>query len=200
MSRLNGGPGSSSMIGLFEESGPCEIVQMSDGSYGTQARTWGWDRSSNLLFVDQPNLVGFSYDDVTPASHNLLNNKFDYPPRDVPEGQPSWSYLNGSFGSGENYATANTTDTAAHAIWHLLQTFLGTFPQYNPGTRANSSSIEATGINLFAESYGGKYGPTVARLFEDQNAKRDNGTISKSGTFEVCQPRYCPSNPSPHST
>lgn len=182
---LNGGPGSSSMIGLFEESGPCEIVQMSDGSFGTHARVWGWDRSSNMLYVDQPNLVGLSYDDVTPASHNLITNGFDYPPGDLPEGQPSWSYLNGSFGSGENYATANTTDIAAHAVWHFLQAFLGTFPQYNPGTRPNSTFVEATGINLFAESYGGQYGPTLARLFEEQNAKRDNGTIPQNGTVEV---------------
>lgn len=174
------------MIGLFEESGPCEIVQMSDGSYGTQARVWGWDRSSNMLYVDQPNLVGLSYDDVTPASQNLLTDSFNYPPGDVPAGQPSWSYINGSFGSGNNYATANTTEIAAHAIWHFLQAFLGTFPQYNPGVGSNSSSVEAAGINLFAESYGGQYGPTFARLFEDQNAKRNNGTISSTDTLEVC--------------
>ena len=42
------------MIGMFAENGPCEVVQMPDGSYGTQARMWGWDRSSNVLFIDQP--------------------------------------------------------------------------------------------------------------------------------------------------
>jgi len=51
---INGGPGSSSMIGMFAENGPCEVIQMPDGSYGTQARMWGWDRSSNILFIDQP--------------------------------------------------------------------------------------------------------------------------------------------------
>ncbi|KAL0256174.1 hypothetical protein SLS55_008566 [Diplodia seriata] len=182
---LNGGPGSSSMIGLFEESGPCEIVQMSDGSYGTQARVWGWDRSSNMLYVDQPNLVGLSYDDVTPASHDLLTDTINYPPGDVPNGQPPWSYLNGSSGTGKNYATANTTEIAAHAIWHFLQAFLSTFPQYNPGATSDGSSVEAAGIHLFSESYGGQYGPTFARLFEEQNTKRDNGTISSNDTVEI---------------
>ena len=59
---LNGGPGQSSMVGLFAEVGPCEVIQQSDGSYGTQPRLCGWDRSSNILFIDQPTQAGFSYD------------------------------------------------------------------------------------------------------------------------------------------
>lgn len=55
-------PGSSSMIGLFQEMGPCEVISLADGSFGTQSRLWGWDRSSNMLFVDQPVQVGFSFD------------------------------------------------------------------------------------------------------------------------------------------
>lgn len=50
---LNGGPGSSSMIGLFAENGPCEVVELAEGKFGTQARDWGWDRASNILYIDQ---------------------------------------------------------------------------------------------------------------------------------------------------
>lgn len=50
---LNGGPGSSSMIGMFTENGPCETVEISDGLLGTIAREWGWDRGSNMLYIDQ---------------------------------------------------------------------------------------------------------------------------------------------------
>jgi len=50
---LNGGPGSSSMIGLFTENGPCEAVEISNGVIGTVAREWGWDRGSNMLYIDQ---------------------------------------------------------------------------------------------------------------------------------------------------
>jgi carboxypeptidase C (cathepsin A) len=50
---LNGGPGASSMIGLFTENGPCEVVQLGAGKLGTAVRDWGWDRGSNLLYIDQ---------------------------------------------------------------------------------------------------------------------------------------------------
>lgn len=50
---LNGGPGSSSMIGLFNENGPCEVVELGLGELGTKVRDWGWDRGSNMLFIDQ---------------------------------------------------------------------------------------------------------------------------------------------------
>lgn len=50
---LNGGPGSSSMIGLFTENGPCEVVEEAQGKFATVAREWGWDRGSNILYIDQ---------------------------------------------------------------------------------------------------------------------------------------------------
>lgn len=50
---LNGGPGSSSMLGLFAENGPCEAVELANGKFGTVAREWGWDRGSNMLYIDQ---------------------------------------------------------------------------------------------------------------------------------------------------
>lgn len=57
---MTGGPGGSSMIGLFEEVGPCLINEHGNGTYHNP---WGWSRSSSLLFVDQPVDVGFSYID-----------------------------------------------------------------------------------------------------------------------------------------
>ncbi|KAJ5948127.1 carboxypeptidase Y [Penicillium verhagenii] len=55
---LTGGPGGSSMIGLFEETGPCLINEYGNG---TKYNPWGWSRNSSMLFVDQPVDVGFSY-------------------------------------------------------------------------------------------------------------------------------------------
>ena len=57
---LNGGPGSSSMYGFFTGNGPCEVVEKGLDDYDTVAREWGWDRASNMLFIDQvcPALAG----------------------------------------------------------------------------------------------------------------------------------------------
>jgi carboxypeptidase C (cathepsin A) len=60
----------------------------------------------------------------------------------------------------------------------MLQGFLGAFPQYSPN---NTTSMD---VHLFAESYGGKYGPAFATLWEEQNLRRSNGTLSKS-TYEI---------------
>lgn len=182
---INGGPGSSSMVGLFQESGPCQVVEIAEGKLGTVARDWGWDRSSNVLYIDQPDQVGFSYDTATNGSLNLLNSALFVPPTGVPPGQPSYTFLNGTFPSYNQQLTANTTEIAAYAIWHMLQAFLSAFPQYNPGTKQNSTQAGVVGVNLFAESYGGKYGPAFANLWEQQNALRRNGSLPSNTTLEI---------------
>ncbi|KAM0130385.1 hypothetical protein ACHAO1_007892 [Botrytis cinerea] len=176
---LNGGPGSSSMIGLFNENGPCEVIEVAQGKFATEARDWGWDRASNMLYIDQPNQVGFSYDTPTNCSLDLLTSDLYTPQQTLPDSQPADTFLNGTFSSLNVNNTANTTEIAGMAIWHMLQGFLGAFPQYAPN---NSSAMN---IHLFAESYGGKYGPAFATLWEEQNEKRANGTLSQNTTIDI---------------
>ncbi|ORY13097.1 Alpha/Beta hydrolase protein [Clohesyomyces aquaticus] len=180
---LNGGPGSSSMIGLFRESGPCEVIQMENGSFGTQFNEWGWDRASNMLFIDQPTQTGFSYDDAVNGTLNAWKGTWTEPAG--PASNPAWIYYNGTFPSGRSYNTQNTSIIAASASWHFLQGFLSAFPKYNPGTRPNSTTTEPTGVNLFAESYGGQYGPAFANFYEAQNARRIRGELSRNATLEI---------------
>lgn len=47
---LNGGPGSDSLIGLFEELGPCTVTE----NMTTVLRDHSWSQVSNLLFLSQP--------------------------------------------------------------------------------------------------------------------------------------------------
>ncbi|KAG7123480.1 Carboxypeptidase S1 A like protein [Verticillium longisporum] len=176
---LNGGPGSSSLFGMFNGVGPCEIIEAGLDQYDTLASEWGWDRASNMLFIDQPNQVGFSYDTPTNGTLNILNNTRTTPPRGPIDDLPPHLFLNGTFSSLNPANTPNTTEDAAMAVWHMLQGFLSVFPQYNPPKQA------ALGVNLFAESYGGKYGPVFSDVWERQNAKRLNNTIPRNSTLEI---------------
>ncbi|KAJ2651612.1 hypothetical protein IWW40_001512 [Coemansia sp. RSA 1250] len=55
---LNGGPGCSSMSGLFSGIGPCRIG--SDGN-STTYNIHSWNTHAHMLFLDQPTNTGFSY-------------------------------------------------------------------------------------------------------------------------------------------
>ncbi|CAH1131204.1 unnamed protein product [Ceutorhynchus assimilis] len=54
---LNGGPGASSLNGLFDENGP--FIVGSDGS--VSLREYSWHKNHSLLFVDNPVGVGYSF-------------------------------------------------------------------------------------------------------------------------------------------
>ncbi|ATY66646.1 carboxypeptidase S1 [Cordyceps militaris] len=176
---LNGGPGSSSMYGFFTGNGPCDVVEKGLNTYDTVARDWGWDRGSNIIFIDQPNQVGFSYDFPSKGTMTFPNGTVSIPPYSDESTKIPWSIANGTFASMNQQSTANTTEKAAFAVWHMMQGFLGTFPQYLP------PAPQPVSINLFAESYGGRYGPIFADIWEQQNQIRQATPAKTNSTREV---------------
>ncbi|KAF8445385.1 Alpha/Beta hydrolase protein [Terfezia claveryi] len=123
--------GSSSLIGLLQEIGPCEVVQADPSHLKTSPREFGWDRASNLIFIDQPNQVGFSYDTATNGVLPLLdlNNRF------IPN-------VSAPPGGGRH--------------------------MYQP---------KDSGLQFFAESYGGHYGPVFSAYIEEQNERLAAGKL-----------------------
>ncbi len=55
---LSGGPGGSSTIGMLTTLGPCNIAS---GGNGTTFNPHSWNTHSNMIFLDQPVNVGYSY-------------------------------------------------------------------------------------------------------------------------------------------
>ncbi|KAF4987554.1 hypothetical protein FGRMN_10306 [Fusarium graminum] len=54
---LNGGPGCSSEIGIFQENGPCQFVE---NSTEPTLNPFSWNEYANMIYIDQPLGTGFS--------------------------------------------------------------------------------------------------------------------------------------------
>ena len=128
-----------------------------------------------MLYIDEPNQVGLSYDVPTNCTVFLTDDGNErIEPSDFPDGsdlpQLNLTTRIGTFSSQNASNTANGTAQAAHALWHFAQTFFTEFPHYKPRDDK---------ISLWAESYGGHYGPAFMRFFQLQNEKIANGTIEE---------------------
>ncbi|PVH91350.1 alpha/beta-hydrolase [Periconia macrospinosa] len=161
---LNGGPGSDSLIGLFEENGPCMIDENLTAVYNP----YSWNNISNLLYISQPVGTGFSYQEQGVGSFNRLSKDFHYNSSEWP--------ATGRWPLSEplNTGTIDTTDLAAIAVWHVFQALLATIPKF--GARLGPLS-PAREFNLFTESYGGHYGPAFYRYFYEKQLEIQNGSL-----------------------
>ncbi|KAH8926610.1 alpha/beta-hydrolase, partial [Atractiella rhizophila] len=65
---IQGGPGGSSFMGMLSELGPCLV---SDDGKETYINEYSWNSFANLIFIDQPVPVGFSYHD---DDHQVANS------------------------------------------------------------------------------------------------------------------------------
>ncbi|GAB7357095.1 hypothetical protein MBLNU459_g7903t3 [Dothideomycetes sp. NU459] len=171
---LNGGPGGSSLMGALAENGPCFV---NDDSNSTYNNPWSWNNEVNILYIDQPNQVGFSYDTPTNVTVDLAYAGMDEKNINVvnfADGVPEQNatFLIGTTFSQNETFTANTTAHAAVAFWHFAQTWFEEFPQYKPHDEK---------ISLFTESYGGRYGPSFVSHFMKQNELISNGTLTGDG-------------------
>ncbi|KAL9603027.1 MAG: hypothetical protein Q9219_001391 [cf. Caloplaca sp. 3 TL-2023] len=147
---LNGGPGSDSLIGLFQE----DLV--------TAVNPYSWSEVSNMLFISQPLGVGFSYSEEVAGTLNPYTGEVENSTYGV-DGR--WPVINAT--------ELDTTDLSAIATWHVLQGFLANLPQLDSKVGSGTKTF-----NLWTESYGGHYGPAFFNYFYEQNEMIRNGTTN----------------------
>jgi carboxypeptidase C (cathepsin A) len=122
---LNGGPGTSSMKGLFHGTGPCSV---NPDSRTTTLNPWSWNNEVNLLYIDQPVQTGFSYDVLMKTAKGVT-------------------------ASQNAFNTAKTSGISARTMWIFSQVFMTEFPGYKSKTK--SLSIWSTGYGgRWAPSFG----------------------------------------------
>ncbi|KAI9652132.1 MAG: hypothetical protein M1829_001837 [Trizodia sp. TS-e1964] len=163
---IHGGPGTSSMLALFQEHGPCRVNMDSNSTY---LNPFSWNNEVNMLYIDQPLQSGFSYDVPTNGSFDIFINTITpgVSPADLVGA--NFTRLPGTFPSLFNNATSNTTYNAAQALWHITQTWLTDFPQYKPKNNK---------LSIWAQSYGGRIAAVALKLFKSQNDKIASGAIT----------------------
>ncbi|KAL2326689.1 hypothetical protein Fmac_025747 [Flemingia macrophylla] len=99
---LTGGPGCSSELALFYENGPFKIAD----DLSLEWNEYGWDKASNLIYVDQPTGTGFSYStdlrDIRYNEEGVSNDLYDFIQAFFAE-HPQYA-KNDFFITGESYA------------------------------------------------------------------------------------------------
>jgi carboxypeptidase C (cathepsin A) len=111
---LNGGPGCSSLLALLSENGPCTVQP----NLTTQLNPYSWNSHANVIWLDQPSNVGYSYstepDDVDKDEDDVGDNFFWFLNGFLdkhPELEGRDLYI-----TGESYA-GHYVPAAAHKIW-----------------------------------------------------------------------------------
>ncbi|KAI0844360.1 carboxypeptidase S1 [Daldinia vernicosa] len=161
---MNGGPGASSLYGLFTENGPCRINR----ELAPESNPWSWNRYYNVLYVDQPVQTGFSYDVPTSGLLDLETGNI------VPSASNDTgnnTFIPGKFSSQNVKSTANTTEIAAIHFWNFLQRWKKEFTEHD----TNDSSI-----SIWTESYGGRYGPSFSAFIHEQNQRIQSGSLAEA--------------------
>lgn len=152
---LNGGPGSSSILGMLQEHGPLLI----NATGGLMRNPYAWTKQANLLILESPGGVGYSYcaamkaggscnnTDITTASaaraaiQEFFKTKF-------PELR-----ANGFFITGESYAGVYIPTLTAELLVHAPEVNIKGIAVGDPCTDT-SSQRESMDMLWYAHKYG----------------------------------------------
>ena len=141
------------MLGFFTEMGPFRPQQ----DMNLTLNPWSWNRISNMVFIEAPCYVGFSYSSATGDRPHL-----------EPSCQQSfYEYPKCCHDSADKYNLDHCNDDEGTASdnYDLIQAFYTRYPAY-----------KTNDLYISSESYGGHYMPTLAMKIVHENNKTTNQT------------------------
>ncbi|KAJ4243791.1 hypothetical protein NW757_011009 [Fusarium falciforme] len=128
----------------------------------TVLRDHSWTDISNVLFLSQPVGTGFSYSKAEVGYLDPTYLSVDKEPGSREEKEGRWSVIDPT--------KEDNSRLAAVTCWEVLQGFYSALPQLS------KSKISSTEFHLWAESFGGHWGPAFFTYFNEQNEKLDKDT------------------------
>jgi cathepsin A (carboxypeptidase C) len=111
---LTGGPGCSSSLALLTENGPCSVE---DDGTTTKVNPYSWTESANVLWLDQPADVGYSYGQGNDTNEEMISEDAYYFLQAFFKSQEGSKYKDSPlFIVGESYG-GHYAPAIAHRIW-----------------------------------------------------------------------------------
>ena len=158
---LQGGPGSSSMIGLFYENGPLMFV-----GGELVRRDESWNRHYSMLYIDNPVGTGFSFvNTFKTTQESYISDLIISDPPEV-----KYNKCSSPMVEKPHYKDGYCSNQAAVAsdMILFLDQFYGIFPE-----------LLDSDLYLTGESYAGKYIPAIAyHIGKVNNARKSKETKS----------------------
>ncbi|EJK47827.1 hypothetical protein THAOC_33434 [Thalassiosira oceanica] len=111
---LTGGPGCSSSLALLFENGPCAVDESGES---TSVNPHSWTESANVLWLDQPANVGYSYGQDNDANESMISEDVYYFLQAFFRSEEGSGFVNSPlFIVGESYG-GHYVPAIAHRIW-----------------------------------------------------------------------------------
>lgn len=123
------------MYSATTDSGPCSVNKDLNT---TTLNPWSYNNHVNMLYIDQPNFVGYSYDEVTEGHLDVISGDLFPGP-----GKANDTFWAGKWGTMDPFRTASTTQSAAKVLWEVVQAFTADFP----GVQNKSISIWGNSVS-----------------------------------------------------
>ncbi|OQS03092.1 serine protease family S10 [Thraustotheca clavata] len=110
---LTGGPGCSSMLALLGENGPCSV----NDDLSLKSNPYSWNEKANVMWIDQPAGVGFSYGDASEydTDETMVGNDMYHFLQEFFQAHPEYA-KNAFYVFGESYA-GHYVPAVAHRIY-----------------------------------------------------------------------------------